>query len=131
MALCTVDYIRSKISTRQSDEIIYNIITETTEDILAQCETTDETNLNVILAGKYATLAAMLKYMKTTGEMAASVSTGNSQRQNTTDVDIARYEQKSESYIEKYRSANSYSFSSPSFHEGFTSHHCGGHHGYH
>lgn len=131
MALCTVDYVRSKITTILTDSDIEDIIDETSSDILAQCETTVETNPLVILAGKYAILAATLSKMKTTGEMAASIKTGNSQRQNTTDVDIERYEKKSQSFIEQYRSASSYSFSSPSYNAGFTHHsHHGGHNGF-
>jgi len=131
VALCTVDYVRSKITTILTDSDIEDIIDETSSDILAQCETTVETNPLVILAGKYAILAATLSKMKTTGEMAASIKTGNSQRQNTTDVDIERYEKKSQSFIEQYRSASSYSFSSPSYNAGFTHHsHHGGHHGF-
>jgi hypothetical protein len=69
--------------------------------------------------------------MKYTGEGAASIKTGNSQRQNTTDLDIERYEKKAESYINQFKEANNYSFSSYSHSETFTHTHCGGHHGHH
>ena len=128
MALCDVDYVRAHIHTGTlSDEAITDLITEITEDILAQCNTTSESNPLVILAGKYATLAAVLTRMKTTGEMAASVTTGNGQRQNTTDVDIERYEKKAHACIAQYNSYSSFSFSSPSMHQGLTSN--GGCHG--
>ena len=128
MVLCSVDYVKSKIfSSTLTDLDISNIITETTDEVLARCETTDETNPLVILAGKYAILAAVLRKMKTTGEAAASVKTGNSQRQNTTDLDIETYEKKADYYIEKYKNTVSYSFSSPSYHTGFNCH--GGSHG--
>jgi hypothetical protein len=91
------------------------------------CETTDETNPLVILAGKYAILAATLRRMKTTGEAAASIKTGNSQRQNTTDQVIDYYQKQADIYIEKYRNVTSYYFSSPSYHTGFNCH--GGSHG--
>ena len=128
MALCDVDYVRAHIYTGTlSDADITAIITEVTEDVLAQCNTTLETDPLVILAGKYATLAAVLTRMKTTGEMAASVTTGNGQRQNTTDVDIERYEKKAHACIAQYNSYSSFSFSSPSMHQGLTSN--GGCHG--
>lgn len=131
MALCDVDYVRAHIYTGTlSDEDIADTIAEVTEDILAQCNTTSEANPLVILAGKYATLAAILTKMKTTGEMAASVKTANAQRQNTTDVDIERYEKKSQYYINQYNSASASSFSSPSFHVGLTHTHCRGRHGH-
>lgn len=129
MALCSVDYIRSYISTSLTDLDILNIINETSDDVLDLCETTDETNPLIILAGKYASRAAVLAKMKTTGELAASVKTGNSQRQNTADIDIERLEKKADSFIEKYRSARSSTFTSPSFSIGFENHHHGGHHG--
>lgn len=121
MALCTVAYVRSKIHTYTlDDQAISGIIDETSEDVLALCETTDESNPLVILAGKYAILAAVLSRMKTTGELAASVKTGNSQRQNTTDADIERYEKKAHELIDKYTDTRSYSFSSPSFNYSFS-----------
>lgn len=130
MALCDVDYVRAQIHTGTlSDADITNIITETSADILTECNTTLETNPLVILAGKYAILAAVLTRMKTTGEMSASVTIGNGQRQNTTDIDIARYEKKSQAYIARYNSSSAYVFSSPSYQCGFNSH-CGGHHGH-
>jgi hypothetical protein len=130
MALCSVDYIKSKIFYKTlTDSDILDIITETSEDILALCETTDESNPYVILAGKYAIRAAVLAKMKTTGELAASVKTGNSQRQNTADIDIERLEKKADVYIEKYRGVRSTTFSSPSFSVGFSNHR-GGHHGF-
>jgi hypothetical protein len=128
MVLCSVDYVRSKIFTKLTDLDISDTITETSEEVLASCGTTDETNQTVILAGKNAILAAVLTKMKTTGEAAASVKTGNSQRQNTTDTDIERYEKKADALIEQYKSARYSTFSSPSYHTGFNCH--GGHHGF-
>jgi hypothetical protein len=119
VALCTVDYVRSKISTQLTDLAISDIIDETSSDVLSMCETTDETNPLVILAGKYAILAATLQKMKTTGELAASIQTPGSSLQNTTDIDIDRYQKKADSYISQYRSSASYSFSSPVLHYGF------------
>ena len=131
MVFCTVAYVRSKISTTQTDEVILNIIDETSSDVLLRCGTTDETNPTIILAGKYAILAAVLSRAKTTGELAASVNTGNAQRQNTTDVDIERYEKKSEYYISQYTSSSSYSFSSYSNNFSISgNNHCRGHHGF-
>lgn len=132
MVLCSIDYVRSKIFTSSLTDLdISSIISETSEDILTLCETTDETNPLIILAGKYAILAAVLRKMKTTGEMAASVKTGSTQRQNTTDADIALYEKKAESFIMKYTSARSSIFSSPTFHAGLgTARQCGGKDGF-
>ncbi len=126
MALCDVAYVKAQIySSTLADTDITNIITEVTEDVLARCNTTEETNPLVILAGKYATLAAVLRRMKTTGELAASVQTPGSRQQNTTDEDIKAYETKSEAYISQYMTAAQYSFSSPSFHAGFIHTRCG------
>ena len=51
MALCDVDYVRAHIYTGTlSDSDITAIITEVTEDVLAQCNTTLETDQLVILA---------------------------------------------------------------------------------
>lgn len=131
MALCTVDYVKNQISTGSlSDADISDLIDDVTSDILAQCGTTLGTNPLVILAGKNAILAATLRKLKTTGELAASVSTANAQRQNTTDKDIDFYQKKAESYIKQYQAASSYSFSSPSLHIGFSHHHHGGNHGH-
>jgi hypothetical protein len=130
MALCSVDYVRSKIFSKTlTDSDIQDIITETSEDILSLCETTDESNPLVILAGKYAIRAAVLAKMKTTGELAASIKAGNSQRQNTADLDIERLEKKADIFIEKYRGVRGTTFTSPSFSVGFSNHH-GGHHGF-
>lgn len=131
MALCTVSYVRSVITTRLTDEEIEDIIDNTGGDVLEECGTTLETHPLVILAGKNAILAATLRKMKTTGEMAASISTGNGQRQNTTDKDIEDYTRESKKFIAQYTSTSSYSYSSPSIHCGFTSDTiCGGRHGH-
>jgi len=128
MALCDVDYVRAHIYTGTlADADITDIITEVSEDVLTECNTTVETNPLVILAGKYAILAAVLTRMKTTGEMAASRETPGSKQQNNIDVDIERYEKKSQSYISQYNYSSAYVFSSPSYQCGFNSH-CGGHH---
>ncbi len=125
MALCSVDYVKSKIFFNTLKDIdILEIIEETSEDVLALCETTDEINPYVILAGKYAILAAVLTKMKTTGELAASYKTPGYSQQNTTDQDIERFEKTADIYIEKYRSARSTAFASPSFSVGFSNHFC-------
>lgn len=128
MALCTVDYVRSKISTVQTDAILTDIIDETTTEVLSLCGTTDETISSVIQAGKYATLAAVLRYMKTTGELAASVQTPEYKQQNTADTDIEFYQKKADSIIAQYTSVSSYTFASYSDNIGITNYHHGGHH---
>ncbi len=130
MALCTIDYVKSKIKyTSLTDLEVSDIIDEVSEEILLECGTTDETNPKVILAGRYAILAAVLTKMKTTGELAANITTGNGQRQNTTDQDIERYEKKSKEKIAEYLNIVNTTFSSPSFYSGFDCH--GGHRGFH
>lgn len=132
MVICSVADVRAKIYTASlSDAEITALITEVSEDVLTLCNTSVDTHATVILAGKYAILAAVLRRMKTTGEAAASIKTGNSQRQNTTDIDIERYEQKSAALIAQYNEAATYVFSSPSFNRGFGHHHHGGHYGHH
>jgi hypothetical protein len=130
VALCTVDYVKAHIKyCTLTDEDILDTIESVSEDILEECGTTVETNYDVILAGKYAIRAAVIAKMKTTGELAATVNTGNAQRQNTADQDIERLEKKSSDHIAKYVSVMSSTYSSPSYHTGFESHHCGGHRG--
>jgi hypothetical protein len=132
VALCDVDYVRSQIfSNTLTDDDITDIITETGADILVRCGTTSETEPLIILAGKYAILAACLMRMKQTGELAASVQTANASRQNITDIDIERYLKKSEYFIGQYNSACSSVYTNPTFNCGFGSHvHHGGHHGH-
>lgn len=124
--MCTVDYVRSKIQTLLSDLEISKMITETGSDVLSMCETTDETNPTVILAAKYAILAATLRKMKLTGEAPASYETPGSKVQNTTDEDIKWYQSKADFYIEKFRTSSFETYSGISSHTGFSSH-CRGH----
>lgn len=103
MVLCSVDDVRSRIYTSTlSDMDILNIITDVTIEVLDLADSTDESNSYLQLAGKYASYAATLRKMRTTGEMAANKKSGNSQEQNTIDQDISTYESKSAAYIKKY-----------------------------
>jgi hypothetical protein len=130
MAICSVADVRAKIySASLSDAEITALITEVSEDVLTLCNTSVDTHTTVILAGKYAILAAVLRRMKTTGEMAANVQTPEYRQQNTIDLDIERYEQKSAALIAQYNASSAYVFTSPSFRRGFGHHSHGGHHG--
>lgn len=106
MVLCSVDYIRAHISTILTDDEILSIITEVSTDVLDRAGTTSETDKNIILAGKNAALAATLRKMKTSGELAARVKQGNYEQQNTIDQDIQAYEQEAEKYIQRVRYAD-------------------------
>lgn len=103
MVLCSVDYIRAHISTILTDDEIHSIITEVSNDVLDRAGTTSETDKNIILAGKNAALAATLRKMKTSGELAARVKQGNYEQQNTIDHDIQAYEQEAEKYIQRVK----------------------------
>jgi ribosomal protein L12E/L44/L45/RPP1/RPP2 len=103
VVLCSVAEVRAKVYTSTlTDADITNIITEVSEEILSRAGSTDESNSNLILAGKNASAAAVLRRMRTTGEMAANVRQGNSQQQNSIDQDIKDYEAKAELFLQKY-----------------------------
>ncbi len=105
MALCSVAEVRAKIYTKMTDYDIEDIIDDVSSEVLGLAGTIDETNSTIRLAGKNAACAATLRKMKTTGEAAANIKHGNSQQQNTIDADIAFYDQKSELFLNKFRTS--------------------------
>ncbi|MEN6293509.1 MAG: hypothetical protein ABFD07_16035 [Methanobacterium sp.] len=117
-----------------TDADIQSIIDNSTDDVLDLCGVTDESIPDIALAVRYTVLANVLKYMKTTGELAPSIKAGNGQRQNTPDKDIETYQKLADEITQPYiilkRSTFNSTFSSPTFTMGFNS--CsGGSHGYH
>lgn len=102
LALCSADDIRARIYTRLTDSDLENIIDDVSDEILGRTGATDETDINIVLAGKALARAATLKRMRTTGELAASKKQGNAQEQNTIDQDIKDYEASTEYYIQRY-----------------------------
>ncbi|MDD4521689.1 MAG: hypothetical protein PHW84_01890 [Methanosarcina sp.] len=118
MVLCSVTDVRSRIFTKLADADILDIIQDVSEEVLGLAESTDESNVYLILAGKNAAYAATLRRMRTTGEMAASKRQGNAQESNTIDTDIKYYDSEKERYIQKYKDANT-DFSIPSGRMGY------------
>lgn len=103
MGMCTADEIKARIYTGTlEDSDITALISEISEEILDRANTTDTGNKNLIQACKFATCAAVLRKMKTTGEMAARVKNGNAEQQNSIDQDIRDYEDKASYYLRKY-----------------------------
>jgi hypothetical protein len=129
MVVCSVDDIRAEITTRLTDLDLTYIITKAYNRVLRSTGEADDTNPDIQLAVEYTACVITLRKMKTTGEL-ASVSTANSKRQDTPDKDIEYYQGMANAIIGKYQSIRSSTFSSPSFHAGFSSHHHGGHHGF-
>lgn len=109
MVLCSVTDVQTRIKTSLSVLEIANIIIDASSEVLTLANTADESNSLIILAGKNAAWAATLRKMKTTGEMAASVKTANSQRQNTADQDIEYYESEKRRLIQEYKDLVRYS----------------------
>lgn len=103
MVFATVGEIRAVVHTSTlEDEDIQGIINEISKEILARAGTTDESNELLVIAGKNAIYAAVLRRMKITGELAARVVQGNGEQQNTADQDIQAYEDKSSQYLRKF-----------------------------
>lgn len=129
VASCTVDYVRSMIETKTLDDSkIQDIIDFTTDTVLAQCGVSDDSDSNIALAVQFSVLANVTRKMKITGELAPSIKTGNSQRNNSADVDISNYQQMANTYMSPYIAQKS-TYSNPSMSYGLTT--SGGRHGFH
>lgn len=103
MGFATVTQVKKVVFTSTlEDEDIQGIIDEITAEILARAKSTDESNPLLIVAGKNAIYAAVLRRMKETGELAARVKQGNGEEQNTPDQDIQAYEDKASQYLRKF-----------------------------
>ncbi len=120
MTVCSVDYVRSFIhSEKITDVTIQSIIDNTTVDVLNICGVTDSTIPDITLAIRYTVLANVSIYLKTTGELAASVSSPEWKQQNTTDKDIERYQKLADELTQPYivlkNSSFNSTYTSPSF----------------
>jgi hypothetical protein len=117
-----------------SDADIQNIIDNTTDDILKICGVSDSTIPDITMAIRYTVLANTHRYLKTLGELAPSIKAGNSQRQNTPDQDIEKYQTLADELTQPYiilKNSNFNStFASPSYSRGITDTRRGGRHGY-
>lgn len=104
MARCSVADVRAKVFTSQTTDLqITAIIADVNDEVSTLAGTIDQTNINLNQAVKWAARAATLRYMITTGEMAANIKLGNSQQQNAPDPLIQAYETKAEFYIQRYQ----------------------------
>lgn len=116
MARCSVADVRAKVFTTISDLQITVIIADVDDEVSTAAGNTNQASLDLIQAVKWAARAATLRYMITTGEMAANIALGNSQQQNAPDPLIQAYETKAEWHIQKYKWS---SFSNPSGRMGY------------
>ena len=135
MSVCSVAYVKSFIhSEKMTDEDILDIIDNTTDDVLKICGVMDSSIPDITMAIRYTALANTLRYLKTTGELAPSIKAGNSQRQNTPDQDIEKYQalanELTQPYIILKNSNFNSTFASPSYSRGISDTRCGGRHGY-
>jgi len=118
MARCSPTDVRSKVFTKATDLQISAIIADVDDEVSTLAGSTNQIDPNLIEACKWASRASTLRYMITTGEMAVNIKRGNSQQQNAPDPLIKAYEEKAESYIQKYK-ISSVSFSIPSGRMGY------------
>ena len=103
-----------------------DLIASTKQDVLDLCGVADDSNSNISLAVKYSVLAAVLRYLKTTDELAPTYETPGSKTQRTTDKDIDFWQAKADKITQPYENAKVEMmslYSSPSCHVGFD---CGG-----
>lgn len=103
MVFATVTEVRAIIYTSTlKDEDIQELINVVSAEINRRAGTTDESDDDLITAGKNAIYAAVKRKMKDTGELAARVKSGIGEQQNTADQDILDYKNESEKALRKY-----------------------------
>lgn len=108
MSLCSVDEVRAEVNPRSlTDEDITNLITRVTRSVEALSGGTSGELLS--LACVHLTAAAVLRKMRSNGELAARVKMGNCEQQNTIDQDIQDHETEAAKYMKKYRHSGKFS----------------------
>lgn len=112
MALCSVDEVKAEVNPRSlTADDISALIERTSKAVaaLTGCSVDDSGNDLLNLACIHLTAAAVLRKMRTNGELAARVKIGNSEQQNTIDQDIKDHEAEAMKFIKKYRYAGKFS----------------------
>lgn len=107
MALCTATELRYMIDSKTLTDTDYgNIIGLVSLEVVSRAggsADVNSTDANLKLAGLHLAAAAVLRKMRVTGEMAASVKRGNSSQNNDPDSDIISHEAKAGFFIIRYR----------------------------
>lgn len=108
MVLCSVAQVRALVSTKsQTDADILNLIVINSKKVASRAGPTASSdasgNDNLNTAGIYSTAAALLRKMRSSGELVARAKSGNSEQQNTIDADIQDYEKEASASITLYR----------------------------
>ena len=109
MAYCTLADVKAFVKSKTvSDDDIENIIDAKTAYISARtgASLTAPNNSLLFSACVNASVGAVIRKMKITGEMAASRKMGNFQQNNQIDPDIQAYEAEAERFIKMYRFKN-------------------------
>jgi len=113
MVLCSVEEVRAEVNPRSlTDEDISALIVRTSKAVATQTGGSADASSTALLnlACIHLSAAAVLRKMRTNGELAARVKMGNAEQQNTIDQDIQDHQAQAASYIKKYRnSTRSYS----------------------
>jgi hypothetical protein len=130
MPVLNIEDIKTEIYTPPlTDTDLSNIVNRAYSNVLRSTGVTDDSSSNIQLAIEYTAFAMIKRKLKDMGVLAASIKTGNAQRQNTADKDIDDYQARADAIINPYRDIQQSAYSSPSCHAGFD--HCsGGHHGH-
>lgn len=103
MSLCSVAEVRAEVQTSLSDADITSLITRVSNSVATQTGgSTSSTDTLLNLACIHLTVSAVLRKMRTTGELAARVKIGNAEQQNTIDQDIQAHETEAAKYMKKY-----------------------------
>jgi len=134
MAMCTYADVRVYIDPDQiSDADITSIIAASTTAILTKAGSTDQTNAYLIQAVIHDAVAITIKRARAIGELSTNKTPEYEVSFTGIIEEIKQHEAERDEYLRLYQvSTPSYSFSSPSFNLGFSSHHhCGGHHHHH
>lgn len=131
MVICTIADIKTAIYTSTVTDLeLTAIVTKAYNRVLRLTGVSDDSNPSIQEAIEYTACAMTLRRMKTTGEQAASVKTGNDSQQNTADKDISIYDQMANELIApfvKIKNSQYSTYSSPSCHQGFENYSGGRH----
>lgn len=105
MVLCSVDDVKAYFtSATLSDADYLAIITTVSAEVLTKAGATAESNALLIQAGIHGSVAVAMKRARSSGELAASVKSGNYQIQNTgLTEEIKAHEEERDTYIQQYK----------------------------
>lgn len=113
MVVCSIAYVKSYIhSEKLTDADIQDIIDNTTDDVLNICGVTDAAIPNITMAIRYTVLANVSRKLKTTGELAPSISTPEWKQTNSVDDDIEYYQAMADELTQPYKALKNLAFAS-------------------